>query len=54
MEWHDSALQWYVICLCELQASLGYVLIIRIELSFGCGKKTMVSLKPKLISLIPG
>ena len=31
-----------------------YVLIIRIELSFGCGKKTMVSLKLKLISTIAG
>ena len=31
-----------------------YVLIIRIELSFGCGKETMVSLKLKLISMIAG
>ena len=31
-----------------------YVLIIRIELSFGCGKKTMVSLKLKFISTIAG
>ena len=31
-----------------------YVLIIRIELSFGCGKGAMVSLKLKLISMIAG
>ena len=31
-----------------------YALIIKIELSFGCGEETMVNLKLKLISLIPG
>ena len=31
-----------------------YALIIRIELNFGCGLETMVNLKIKLRSLIPG
>ena len=31
-----------------------YALIIRIELSFGCGEATMVNLKLRLISLTPG
>ena len=31
-----------------------YVLIIRIELTFGCGKKTMASPKLKLLSMIAG
>ena len=31
-----------------------YALIIRTELSFGCGEQPMVSLKLKLISMIPG
>ena len=31
-----------------------YALIIKIELSFGCGEQPMVSLKLNLISMIPG
>ena len=31
-----------------------YALIFRIELSFGCGEETMVNLKVRLTSMIPG
>ena len=31
-----------------------YALIFRIDLNFGCGLETMVNLKIKLSSLIPG
>ena len=56
MQWNGMTLLYkgmlFVCVSCE--PVWRYALIIRIELSFGCGEETMVNLNLKLISLIPG
>ena len=56
MQWNGMTLLYrgMLFVLVSCKPVLRYALIFRIELSFGCGEKTMVNLKVKLISLIPG
>ena len=56
MQWNGMTLLYNgMLFVCVSCKSVSrYDSIIKNELSFGCSKETMVSLKPKLISLIPG
>ena len=56
MQWNGMTLLYNgMLFVCVSYKSVRrYDSIIRIELSFGCGEQPMVSLKLKLISMIPG
>ena len=56
MQWNGMTLLYkgmFIVCV-SCKPVWRHPLIFRIELSFGCGEETMVNLKLKLISLIPG
>ena len=51
MESHDSPLQWYVICLCELQAGLFFLHCASPRYPWGARGASQSGNMPKLLGL---